>query len=343
MRVKNMSMLGAALLAVAPVLAPVARAQEPLPASAGPMVFFQDGGQGMKARAEFFATEMAFDGAVVKNAPYSADAVTESVQTLGDGNRIVSTTRSAIFRDSEGRTRREQTLGAVGPWTSGEPRQIILVNDPVAGVNYVLQPDAHTARRLPAQRMFVTTTPEGNSGAVRTTRGVVNGDRLVVTTTDVAGPLVAASAQGGPVAAGGIGASSGPVTVVPAAGPRFEVLVPDSKDAKKESLGTKVVEGIECEGTRSTTTIAAGAIGNERPIDIVSEQWYSPELQTVVSSTHSDPRFGETTFRLTNVTRAEPARSLFEVPSEYVIQDLSAQPVRVEMRREIEKKAAPNN
>ncbi|HEX8686715.1 MAG TPA: hypothetical protein VF654_09435, partial [Pyrinomonadaceae bacterium] len=60
-------------------------------------------------------------------------------------------------------------------------------------------------------------------------------------------------------------------------------------------------------------------IGNERAIQITSERWYSPELQVVVMTRHSDPRFGETTYRLTNVTRAEPDRSLFEVPAGYAL------------------------
>jgi TonB family protein len=89
--------------------------------------------------------------------------------------------------------------------------------------------------------------------------------------------------------------------------------------ANKESLGKQNVEGVEAEGTRSTVTIPAGEIGNERPIDIINESWYSPELQTLVMTRHSDPRFGESSYRLTNIDRSEPARSLFEVPSDYTL------------------------
>ena len=90
---------------------------------------------------------------------------------------------------------------------------------------------------------------------------------------------------------------------------------------RKESLGKQTIEGVEAEGTRETFTIGAGEIGNEQPIQVVSERWYSPELQTVVMSRHSDPRFGETTFRLTNINRSEPARSLFEVPADYTVKE----------------------
>ncbi len=73
------------------------------------------------------------------------------------------------------------------------------------------------------------------------------------------------------------------------------------------------------EGTRSVTTIPAGAIGNERPIEIVYERWYSKELQLIIYSKHTDPRFGEQTYRLTDISRSEPDRSLFTPPADYKI------------------------
>jgi len=88
-----------------------------------------------------------------------------------------------------------------------------------------------------------------------------------------------------------------------------------------ESLGKQTIEGVEAEGTRTTIVIQPGAMGNERAISIVSERWYSPELQTVVMTKHSDPRFGETTYRLTNINRSEPARTLFEVPADYTLKN----------------------
>ena len=90
-----------------------------------------------------------------------------------------------------------------------------------------------------------------------------------------------------------------------------------------EQLGKQLIEGVEAEGTRTKITIPAGEIGNERAIEIVSERWYSPELQLVVMTRHSDPRSGETTYKLTNINRTEPAKSLFEVPSDYTIKSNS--------------------
>jgi hypothetical protein len=98
------------------------------------------------------------------------------------------------------------------------------------------------------------------------------------------------------------------------------------QDARTETLGTKEVEGVTAEGTRVTVSIPAGAIGNLAPIEIVSERWYSPELQTVVLSRRSDPRFGETTYRLTNIVRAEPPAELFQLPADYKIESPKAIP-----------------
>jgi hypothetical protein len=94
-----------------------------------------------------------------------------------------------------------------------------------------------------------------------------------------------------------------------------------NQNAVKTDLGKQMIEDVLAEGTRTTMTIPAGEIGNERPIEIVSERWYSPELQLVVMTRHSDPRSGEMTYKLTNINRTEPARSLFEVPSDYTIRE----------------------
>src|ERR1041385_705362 len=99
------------------------------------------------ANMVFFATE-SFGGKTVKNAPYSAEAVTETIQTLGDGNRIINRITSMLYRDSEGRTRREQSLKGLGISNTGEePFKTIFINDPVAKVNYVLDSRSHTAHK----------------------------------------------------------------------------------------------------------------------------------------------------------------------------------------------------
>ncbi|HLJ50682.1 MAG TPA: hypothetical protein VKU01_31935 [Bryobacteraceae bacterium] len=90
---------------------------------------------------------------------------------------------------------------------------------------------------------------------------------------------------------------------------------------KTESLGSQSFDGVMAEGKRVTETIAAGAIGNEKPIDIVNETWFSQDLQTVVMSKHSDPRTGDTVYQLTNIQRGEPSPTLFQVPSDYNVRE----------------------
>ena len=89
----------------------------------------------------------------------------------------------------------------------------------------------------------------------------------------------------------------------------------------REDLGQQSIEGVSATGTRTTSTIAAGAIGNLQPIKVVSEQWFSPDLQLLVMTKHSDPRTGDTTYRLQGVVRAEPDRSLFTLPADYTLKE----------------------
>ena len=267
----------------------------------------------------FVSSEMSFGGKVVKGAPYSAQAVTESIQTLSDGNRIVRKNTAAVYRDSEGRTRREQTLGAIGPFAAaGDPPQTFFINDPVAGVNYILEPRTRTARKLMVQS-FAGKRPDKIPGAPPA-RGVAVIAPGAPPSGNVRVPEEVFMAPAPPPGAHAV--------------PHREIFNYQHAptEAKKESLGKQMIEGVEAEGTRATVTIAADEIGNELPIQIVTERWYSPELQTVVMTRHRDPRFGETIYRLTNINRSEPARTLFEVPSDYTVKE-APQPMYRTMRR----------
>ena len=93
----------------------------------------------------------------------------------------------------------------------------------------------------------------------------------------------------------------------------------DNREVAKEDLGNRNIEGVDCNGTRQTITIPAGALGNEKPISIVTETWFAPAIAAVVQSTTDDPRYGKTTYQLTNVQLSEPARSLFEPPANFKI------------------------
>ncbi len=91
----------------------------------------------------------------------------------------------------------------------------------------------------------------------------------------------------------------------------------ENANVQTTSLGTKTIDGLTVQGTKVTRTIPAGRIGNDKPMVITREEWYSPDLQMVVSSTRTDPRFGTTTYQLTNINRSEPSETLFTVPSGY--------------------------
>ena len=270
------------------------------------------------ANMVFFATE-SFGGKTVKNAPYSAEAVTETIQTLGDGNRIINRITSNLYRDSEGRTRREQSLKGLGIFGSGEePFKTIFINDPVAGVTYALDSRSHTAHKS-VPFTFEFSGKKGEQFEFRVAPGTAPGPGAPTTNMIVTAPLAGVAGARATHAPGdqftmrteaGIGE-----TFV------FRTKTNNPNDVKEEQLGKQVIEGVEAEGTRTTVTIPAGEIGNERAIEIVSERWFSPELQLVVMTRNSDPRTGETTYKLTNVNRTEPAKSLFEVPSDYTIKE----------------------
>ncbi len=208
------------------------------------------------------------DGKVVTGAPFSAVAVSETTQILSDGNHISRKTQSNLFRDSQGRIRREMTLSAFGPIaTSGQPKSFVIINDPVAGATFMLHPDQKTAEQM--RNPFAKTN----------------------------GPLKQAMKD------------------------KMELRREEKANVnlKKEDLGTQNIAGVIAQGTRLTKTIPAGQIGNEKPITIVREIWYSNDLQTVVMSKRGDPWSGETTYTLTNIQRAEPDAALFAVPSDYTV------------------------
>jgi hypothetical protein len=240
----------------------------------------------------FVSSEFSLDK-LVKGAPYSAEAVTEMTQTLSDGNRIVNSTTTVVYRDSEGRTRREQTIRAIGPFsTSGEGLTTISINDPAKGTAYMLDPANRIAFKNQVFQFEMPPPPEAAGGPGVRVRGQVQNFTFA---RNGGGEMQVVTAEPG-VRAGN-----------------------EPPKPKIESLGKQSVEGVDAIGTRTTITIAAGQIGNERPIEIVDEHWYSQELQTTVMSRHSDPRSGEVVYRLKNINRAEPDHSLFEVPANYTI------------------------
>ena len=237
----------------------------------------------MPLTVEFLSAEMAMGGKAVKGVPFSAQAVTEVNQALADGNRIQRKSASAIYRDSEGRTRREQTLMGLGALAGPEAMpSMVFINDPVSGANYMLDARMKEARKSTVSHLR-TGGPEAHLMEMHEGRGEA-----------------------------GMQTFTKRITV-----PHSEART--NMGYKTESLGRQIIEGVQADGTRTVMTIPAGQIGNERAIEIVSERWYSPELQTVVMTRNADPRMGETVYKLTGISRAEPPHSLFEIPADYTV------------------------
>jgi hypothetical protein len=272
------------------------------------------------ARIDFIRSEGGVPGPLVKGKPYSARSITESTQTLADGNRITQRNEAVVYRDSEGRTRREQTLSEIGPFQAGAPVTMINIHDPVAGKSYVLDPTERTAREIPQFQM-----------AIAHDRLIQSAELAKVTQAGIFNVAVA----GPEPLPGPPGAGTANVTVIqPAEGTqdvriytraeRGVVLSPFPEGTvgayePAEDLGEQVLEGLLVKGTRMTDSIPAGTIGNERQIDIVTERWYSADIDAMVLERYLDPRVGETSYRLVNVVRGEPSPSLFQVPQGYEV------------------------
>ena len=226
------------------------------------------GGPGFGGPMELMGFEGGH-GKVVKGAPFSATATSETTSTLQDGTVIHRTAQLSLYRDSLGRSRRELTASGFGPLAaSGTPKTMVMISDPVAGAHYMLDSTDKVAHKM-AMR-----TPSATSDATDTFHQKMEAREA---SEEAAGLL------------------------------------------KKESLGTQVIDGVSAEGTRITKTIPAGKIGNDKAIQIVSERWYSADLQIVVKSTHTDPQSGTTTYTVTNLQRTEPAATLFAVPAGYTV------------------------
>jgi hypothetical protein len=235
---------------------PAEQAPTPPPHRGGAM--FERMGPGFEGMG-FVGFEAGLAGKTVTGAPFSASFSTQQTQTLADGNKIERSTTGTIARDTAGRTRRDMTLPAIGPWAAAgkTPPQVSFIKDPVAGTDYVLEANTKTARKIATHNHW----------------------------------------------------------------PNAAVTARVQKNVTTESLGTQTINGVSAQGTRTTRTIPAGEMGNEKPISIVKESWYSPDLQITVMIKRTDPRVGETVFQMTNIQKQEPAATLFQVPSDYTIKE----------------------
>jgi len=244
----------------------------------------------MLSEAEMLGATGGFLGAAVKGAPYAGEEVSEFAQVLADGTHIHNESRTKVYRDSEGRLRRE-TADAVTIW------------DPAAKASYFLNTKDQTYRQMPLSVQYFATVSK--DGTVNTTLRMAAGSGAANAAMIAAPPGTDGAPPPPPLGVGqfffvrGIARAGGPET------------------GKTEPLGPQTIEGVAADGTRRSETIETGAIGNDRPIQITSESWYSRDLQTVVMTKQNDPRTGEQTFRLINITRGDPPANLFTIPAGY--------------------------
>ena len=273
---------------------PTPIAETPVPLVGG------GGGGGQMQTFSFFTPDSTFDEALVKGAPFSAESTTEHVQLLGDGNRMVRKSSAKLYRDAIGRTRREHEITRVrGAAPDGQPARLIVINDPLTQVSFIIETHNNAARKrhMPPPRV---------REAMQRARGDNSGFGVLMPTSAVR----RREAQG----------DNAPAPPKPV----------------REKLGSQVVEGVAAEGTRTTLTIPAGEFDNELPMVISHEEWYAPELQMIVLMKHHDPRFGETTFRLTNILRGEPAPELFQLPDGIKVLDANRENMPRPYRRPVE-------
>jgi hypothetical protein len=288
----------------------------------------------------------AVKGMTVVGAPYSGEEVNETNQTLADGTRIHRETKTTVCRDSQGRTRRETP-------------DDITITDPSASVTYFLDPKTMTGQKLtmvggnytfiksgsfggtlsaPGPSTFTMTTGTGpariilngeplddkavaeamaKAKASGTTQTLTYERREIIMADGSGGGSGVSSSSGGGSGHGhGIGVAAEAGMLGAAMGAPIRIPL---KRTPGESLGKQMMEGVNAVGTRSVSTIEMGAIGNDRPIQISDESWYSADLQMVIMTRHSDPRTGDESFRVTNISRSEPAAYLFQLPVGYQI------------------------
>ena len=227
--------------------------------------------------------------APILGAPYSAAITNELIETLPDGNRIVQTSSGTTGRDSQGRTRQDAALPAIGNLSAANAPHLVFIQDPVAQTSYTLNLTDKTAQKIPAPSAAMDISgPASGSEKFLIQKG------SAVSIADPPAPAMVMQ--------------------------RFFV-TNDQAQVSTEDLGSQTMEGVLVNGVRATHTIPAGQIGNEKPIHIVTEVWTSPDLKTIVYSKRSDPRMGEQTFQLKNIVRAEPDASLFTVPADFTTMD----------------------
>src|SRR5581483_7680617 len=201
------------------------------------------GGAGIGYRV--LSSEISFDIKVVKGAPFSATAVSESVQTLADGNRIVHKSSTNVYRDSEGRTRRESLSGT---GTGAESVEMIIINDPIAGFSYGLNPGLHTAQKHQTLKFSFMVPSMGDKVQVipsQTTGGVAAAGPRKVSPPENTATITTDSPSVTMVLKDGVEQGVQDKVATTVGGQVFKTMI---NPPVKTSLGTQTIEGVQADG-----------------------------------------------------------------------------------------------
>ena len=312
------------------------------------------------AMAEAFAggavTSMAKN---VKNAPYSAEVIAEKIQMLPDGNQITKKTSTLSFRDSAGRTRQEIRD------SKGEVRSI-QIRDAVEGTRYALLPSTKIAIKIGVdkelQKRIEVIREKAKAMSGDGTAHIIEhssrpGEEIIVKRVEIpdaegkkgvreevkvnvmrfggGDPKLSVSESGASqYSFNTVENSRMPLSELSPLNPLGNLFM-DSKWSSKSittPLGAKDFDGVRAEGKSVSYSIPPGEIGNKNPIIVSTETWTSPELQVVVYSKHSDPRTGDSIYRLANVKRGEQPASLFVIPEGYSVRETPGMAVKTKQK-----------
>jgi hypothetical protein len=248
----------------------------------------------------------------VVGAAYSGEEASEQVQTLADGTRIThENSGRKMWRDAQGRTRTERPLFANPNLPAQNQTTLVEISDPVGGFQYILDTQNKVAHRM-------ALPPANSKGQLRQAIGTAAGAWTPPPPPTTPMPLAVAST--GVVSA----VVSAPIPMESSNRPPLPPPPPANAlrpEIRSESLGTKLIDGVMAEGRRSVMTYPTGMTGNDRPFSVTTDTWTSPDLKMTILSVTHDPRSGDRTFKIANLSLTPPDPTMFMAPADYNIVD----------------------
>ncbi len=250
----------------------------------------------------------------LKNAPFSADVVTEYDRTVGNGGRIHRESRGKIYRDSQGRIRTESQPPAVQPGSERYDR--ITINDPIQQVMIYLNPKTRTATILHFGEVGPTAPlTSAKQSKLKQSAKISLGAQPAIGS----GPADTLATPNVPGEQANLPSTR---SVPPSDMSTSNMEATPSNNSGKAtivSLGTRTIAGLNATGTRTTRTIDAGTMGTEGPVVSITDNWVSSDLKVTLLTDTDDGQAGHSTRRLENIVRSEPNPALFLIPPDYTV------------------------